>query len=103
MDWLKRLLGRTDEAPEDVMEVRQTEQPGRFRDPDEEHRADKQQADTTGLVREGDPRGGTSAEAYNTADPRDIVEEGGVAMSGPGGAPQEGTSPAERRAEQRDD
>jgi hypothetical protein len=43
------------------------------------------------------------AEAYNTADPRDIVDEEGVAMSGPAGAPQEGTTPDERRAEQRDE
>jgi hypothetical protein len=102
MEWLKRLLGRSDEAGADVMEARQTEQPGRFQEDAAEHRADRQQADTTGLVREGDPRGGTSAEAYNTADPREIVDEGGVAMSGPGGAPQEGTTPAERRAEQRE-
>jgi hypothetical protein len=102
MDWLKRLFGRTGEERTDVMEERQTAQPGGFREEGAEHRADRQQADTTGLVREGDPRGGMGAEAYNTADPRDLVEEGGVAMSGPGGAPQEETTPAERRAEQRD-
>jgi hypothetical protein len=100
VNWLKRLFGGGGDG--DATRERQTAQPGQFVEPDEEHRADKQQADTTGLVREGDPRGGTGAEAYNTADPREIVEEDGVAMSGPGGAPQEGTSPAERRAEQRD-
>ena len=101
MDWLKRLFGRDESA--DVMEARQGDQPGRFVESDEEHRADRQEADTTGLVREGDPRGGMGAEAYNTADPRDIVDEEGVAMSGPAGAPQEGTTPDERRAEQRDE
>jgi hypothetical protein len=103
VDWLKRILGGRPDERDDVMEERQTEQPGRFREEGAEHRADRQEADTTGLVREGDPRGGVGAEAYNTADPRDVVEEGGVAMSGPGGAPQEGTSPAERRAEQREE
>jgi hypothetical protein len=103
VDWLRRILGGRPNEQADAMEQRQTEQPGRFQEEAAEHRADRQQADTTGLVREGDPRGGVAAEAYNTADPRDLVEEGGVAMGGPGGAPQEGTSPAERRAEQRDD
>jgi hypothetical protein len=102
VDWLRRLFGGRGGGESDPTRARQSEQPGRFVEPDEEHRANKQQADTTGLVREGDPRGGLSAEAYNTADPREIVEEGGTAMSGPGGAPQEGTSPAERRADQRD-
>jgi hypothetical protein len=46
---------------------------------------------------QGEPRGGLQSEEYRTADPREIVEEGGVAMSGPGGAPQEGESPDERR------
>jgi hypothetical protein len=80
VDWLKRL----------------------FRRGEDERVANRQAADTTGLVRENDPRGGMSAEAYNTADPREIVEEGGVAMSGPGGAPQEETTPDERRADQRE-
>ena len=89
MKWLRKLLGGgPDEAETDVMEQRQTDLP---------------EADTTALVREGEPRGGMSAEAYNTADPRDIVEEDGVAMAGPAGAPQEGTTPSERRADQRDE
>jgi hypothetical protein len=78
MEWLRKLLGRRDDAPE----ARQGE---------------------TALVGEADPRGRTSAEAYNTADPRDIVEEDGVAMAGPAGAPQEGATPSERRADQRDE
>ena len=50
---------------------------------------------------EGEPRGGLQSEEYRTADPREVVEEDGVAMSGPGGAPQEGESPAERRERDR--
>ena len=51
-----------------------------------------------------DPRRTTdSDEEYLRADPREIVEEGDVAMSGPGGAPQEGESPEERRARDRDE
>jgi hypothetical protein len=53
------------------------------------------------LDRPGDPRGGLQDEEYRAADPREIVEAEGVAMTGPGGAPQEGTTPDERRAEQR--
>lgn len=68
---------------------------------DEEHRADKQQADPGALEVEGDPRGGLQDEEYRTADPRDVVEAEGVAMSGPGGTPQEDTTPDERREQQR--
>ena len=71
--------------------------PGRWKDTDEDHRADKQQGDPEALEREGDPRGGLQDEAYRTADPREPVEVDGVAMSGPGGAPQEGLSAEERR------
>jgi hypothetical protein len=53
--------------------------------------------------RKGDPRKGVeSDEEYRQADPREIVDEGGVAMSGPGGAPQEDESVEERRARDRD-
>ena len=41
------------------------------------------------LDREGDPRGGMQSEDYRTADPREIVEEDGVVMAAPGGAPQD--------------
>jgi len=51
----------------------------------------------------GEPRGGLQSEEYRLADPRDLVEEGGVTMAGPGGAPQEGESPEERRARDRSD
>jgi hypothetical protein len=48
-------------------------------------------------TRPDDPRGGTQSDEYRHADPRDLVEEGGTTMSGPGGAPQEGLTPEERR------
>jgi hypothetical protein len=53
--------------------------------------------------REREPRQGVETdEEYRQADPRDIVEAEGVAMSGPGGAPQEGESVEERRSRDRD-
>ena len=42
------------------------------------------------LDRQDDPRGGMQSEDYRTADPRDVVEQDGVVMSGPGGTPQDG-------------
>jgi hypothetical protein len=36
-------------------------------------------------------------EEYRQTDPREVVTEGGTAMSGPGGAPQEDLSIEERR------
>jgi len=72
-----------------------------FRRKDDEPTAARQQGDPTVLDREDDPRGGTQSEAYRHADPREVVEEGGTAMSGPGGAPQEGLSPEERRQQDR--
>jgi hypothetical protein len=53
------------------------------------------------LDREGDPRGGVQDEEYRHAEPDSVVESDGVAMSGPGGAPQEDTSPDERRERDR--
>jgi hypothetical protein len=67
----------------------------------EKHRADKQQGDPGALEREGDPRGGLQDEAYRKADPTEVVEAEGVAMSGPGGAPQDDTTPDERREHDR--
>jgi hypothetical protein len=72
---------------------------GRGRD---EPTAARQQGDPTVLNREDDPRGGTQSDEYRHADPRDVVEEGGTTMSGPGGAPQEGLSVEERRARDRE-
>jgi hypothetical protein len=63
--------------------------------------AAKQEGDPHALDRPNDPRGGVQSDEYRHADPREIVEEGGVAMSGPGGAPQEGTTPDERHDRQR--
>ena len=65
--------------------------------------SDQQQGDSEAEApeREGDPRGGLGSREYRTADPREIVEEDGVAMSGPGGAPQEGRSADERRERDR--
>jgi len=75
---------------------------GRWRKKREEHRADKQQGDVRALDREGDPRGGVQSDEYRTADPRDVVgEEDGTVMAAPGGAPQEETSPEERRSRDR--
>jgi hypothetical protein len=75
---------------------------GRPKRKGEKHRPDRQEGDPEALAREGDPRGGLQSEEYRTADPRDVVEEDGVVMSGPGGAPQEGESVEERQARDRD-
>jgi hypothetical protein len=66
-----------------------------------ERRAAKQQGDVHALDVEGDPRGGVQSDGYRHADPRDVVQEGDVTMSGPGGAPRERTTPEERRDSQR--
>jgi hypothetical protein len=58
--------------------------------------AAKQEADPHALDRPGDPRGGVQSDEYRHADPRDLVEQDGTVMSGPGGAPQEGTTADER-------
>jgi len=63
----------------------------------EKHHANKQQGDPAALAREGDPRGGLQSPEYRHAEPTDVVEESGVAMSGPGGAPQDEQSTEERR------
>ena len=75
---------------------------GRWRKRGEKHRANKQQGDPDALAVEADPRGGLQSEEYRTADPRELVAEEGVVMSGPGGSPQEGESVDERRARDRD-
>ena len=58
--------------------------------------------ESTTLERDNDPRGGQQRDEYRLADPRDVVEEGGTVMSGPGGAPQEDALPEERRERDRD-
>ena len=67
----------------------------------EKRRANKQQGDVHALDREGDPRGGVQSDEYRHADPRDVVVHEGVAMAGPGGAPQDGPEAEERRQEDR--
>ena len=58
-------------------------------------------ADDDPQTRSDDPRGGMQSDEYRHADPRELVEEGGTTMAGPGGAPQEGLSPQERRDQDR--
>ena len=72
---------------------------GPWADEDEEARAAKQQGDPHALDVEGDPRGGVQSDDYRQADPRQVVAEGETEMAGPGGAPQEGKSVEQRRAE----
>jgi hypothetical protein len=73
----------------------------RWRKKREGHRANKQQGDVHALDRENDPRGGVQSDEYRTADPRELVQDGDTAMAAPGGAPQEDTSPDERREQDR--
>ena len=54
-------------------------------------------SDDDDQTRSDDPRGGMQSDEYRHADPRELVEEGGTTMAGPGGAPQEDLSPQERR------
>jgi len=74
---------------------------GRWLKRGEKNRADKQQGDVHALDVEGDPRGGVQDEQYRTADPRDVIEADGTVMAAPGGAPQEVSSPEERREQDR--
>ena len=67
-----------------------------------EPRDDNEQPDEAEVLdRPGDPRGGLQSEEYRTADPREVVADEGVVMSGPAGAPQEGESVEERRERDR--
>jgi hypothetical protein len=92
MGWLDRIFGRKGKESAGGVGAWSSE---------EEHRANKQRADTSALEVDGDPRGGLQDSDYRTADPREIVEAEGIAMTGPGGAPQEDTTPDERREQQR--
>ena len=78
---LKRLLGRLED----------------------EATAAKQEGDVHALDRPGDPRGGVQSDEYRHARPDDLVEEGDVAMGGPGGAPAAEESVEERRERDRPD
>jgi hypothetical protein len=44
-----------------------------------------------------DPRGGVQSDEYRHARPEDVVQEGDVAMGGPGGAPGDDESVETRR------
>lgn len=74
---------------------------GRWLRRGEKHRANKQEGDPHALDVEGDPRGGAQSDQYLHADPRDLIEDEGVVMSGPGGAPQDDLSLQERRERDR--
>jgi hypothetical protein len=74
---------------------------GRWKKRGEKHRADKQQGDPGALEVEGDPRGGLQSDEYRHAEPTELVDEEGVVMSGPAGAPQDDISSEERRRRDR--
>ncbi len=74
---------------------------GRWWRKKEGQRAGRQEGNAHALDREGDPRGGIQSEAYRLADPRELIEEDGVVMGAPGGAPQEGKTVEERRRQDR--
>jgi len=63
--------------------------------------AARQEGDVHALDRSGDPRGGVQSDEYRHARPEDVVEEDGVAMGGPGGAPEPDVSAEERREHDR--
>lgn len=63
----------------------------------DEPTAAKQEGDAHALDRSGDPRGGVQSDEYRHARPENLVEEDGVAMGGPGGAPGDGETVEERR------
>ena len=94
-----RRFGFAPAARGDARPVRFFEMLARWMRGGAETPAAKQEADPHALDRQGDPRGGVQSEDYRTADPRDVVQEGDVVMGAPGGAPQEGTSVEQRRAE----
>jgi hypothetical protein len=70
---------------------------------DGEPNAAKQEGDVHALDRSGDPRGGLQSDEYRHARPDDVVEEGDVAMGGPGGAPVADETVEERRDRDRAD
>jgi hypothetical protein len=74
---------------------------GRWRKRGENRRASKHEGDVHALDTAGDPRGGVQDETYRHAEPDSVVEAEGVAMSGPGGAPQDDSTPDERRERDR--
>ena len=67
----------------------------------DEATAAKQDGDVHALDRPDDPRGGVQSDEYRHARPDDLVEDGEVAMGGPGGAPFEELGVEERRERDR--
>ena len=68
---------------------------------DDQTRAARQEGDVHALDRPGDPRGGVQSDEYRHARPEDVVEEGDLAMGGPGGAPEDEGTAEERRERDR--
>src|ERR1044072_2599005 len=71
---------------------------GRWLKRGESPRGDRQKGDPHAVDVGGDPRGGVQSDEYRHAEPTELVEEDGVVMSGPGGAPQGGLPPQARAA-----
>jgi hypothetical protein len=70
---------------------------------EDEPTAAKQEGDVHALDRPADPRGGIQSDGYRHARPEAVVDEGDVAMGGPGGAPAVDESVEERRERDRSD
>jgi hypothetical protein len=70
---------------------------------DREATAARQEGDAHALDRQGDPRGGVQSDEYRHTRPEDLVEEDGVAMAGPGGAPATDEPVEEQRERDRAD
>jgi hypothetical protein len=68
---------------------------------EDEPTAARQEGDVHALDRPGDPRGGVQSDDYRHARPEDVVEEDGVVMSGPGGAPATEENVEEQRERDR--
>ena len=64
---------------------------------DGEPAAAKPEGDVHALDRPDDPRGGVQSDEYRHARPDDVVQEGEVAMGGPGGAQGDDDTVEERR------
>jgi hypothetical protein len=70
---------------------------------DDETTAARQEGDVHALDQSGDPRGGVQSDEYRHARPEDVVEEDGVVMAGPGGAPATDETTEEQRERDRPD
>jgi hypothetical protein len=70
---------------------------------EDEPTAARQEGDVHALDRPGDPRGGVQSDDYRHARPEQVVEEDGVVMSGPGGAPATEETVEEQRERDRAD